>query len=575
MRIRSFAASRHAFAALFLLFVALPMMGTRLPGSGIQAQARGSAAFEANFPPGSEMRAVTEPFGFGLEEFGARLASLRESGKEPLGLVLAGGSARAYAHIGVLQALEAAGIRPDFIVANSMGGVIGMLYAAGLHPDTIAELVCALPPEYYLDLVLPTKGGLINTQRFVAAIKEVVGDIDLSQAKIPIIVTAEDLKTRRQVRLAAGPFSTVMATTFAIPAIFEPVPLGEWLLVDGGLTNVVPADIATEYSSSLIVSTALYDRAMSFGNPVSVLNRSVDIAKTRAGLEALEVARPLVIRNRVEGISYMQFAQPRGIIELGRESAEAVMASILDAFGERAENEPCENLKAARASYAASMPLAIARLGRGGMPSVEPTSRYKLYFSLLDSFGASPLDIGKTYAGFSALTQARRVRSSLSAIFSLDSQGDKAWGLVLDVVANPVDSLKAQFQFRLWGDFGEWADYAVDPESVEALGLVSWSTKGRAVAFAPRIFGSITRVQDSGAVEARASGGLSLEWKTGPSGGWDPSGFAAFISAQADAFMRYSASGTAWGPEADLRVGMGYRGIAGLRLRAKGRADLG
>ncbi len=567
MRIPGSAAKRLALALLLLLLL--------LAGLGIQAQEPPSADFNANFPAGSEMRLVTQPFGLGLDEFGARIAAVRESGREPLGLVLAGGSARAYAHVGVLQTLEAAGIRPDFIVANSMGGVIGMLYAAGLHPDTIAELVCALPPEYYLDLVLPTKGGLINTHRFVAALKEVVGDIDLSQTMIPILVTAEDLKTRRQVRLASGPFSTVMATTFAIPMIFEPVPLGDWLLVDGGLTNVVPVDIAAEYSSSLIVSTALYDRAMSFGNPISVLNRAVDIAKTRSGLEALEAADPLVIRNRVEGISYMQFAQPAGIIELGRTSAQAVLGSILEKFGARAEGAAPDALRNARAAYAASMPLTIARFGRGGMPSVEPGSRYKLFLSLLDSFGSSPLSIGKTYGGFTALTQSGRIRTSLSALFNLAGQDEKAWGLLFDLAANPVDSLKAQFQLRLWGDFGEWADYAVDPESVEALGLISWSTKGRSLAFIPRLFGSVTRIQDSGAVESRAFGGFALEWGAKSESAHSGSGLAGFMSAQADAFLRYSDRGLAWGPQWDLRLGLGFLGIAGLRARVAGRVDLG
>ena len=76
----------------------------------------------------------------GIEEFQAKIDKIRsEENREPLGLVLCGGSARAFAHIGVLKALENNKITPDFIVANSMGAVIGMLYAYGFSPDKIQD----------------------------------------------------------------------------------------------------------------------------------------------------------------------------------------------------------------------------------------------------------------------------------------------------------------------------------------------------------------------------------------------------------------------------------------------------
>jgi NTE family protein len=69
-----------------------------------------------------------------MEAFSSKMEAIKALGREPLGLVLAGGSARAYAYIGMLEVLEERGIYPDFIVANSMGAIIGLLYAAGLSP---------------------------------------------------------------------------------------------------------------------------------------------------------------------------------------------------------------------------------------------------------------------------------------------------------------------------------------------------------------------------------------------------------------------------------------------------------
>ena len=108
---------------IMLLFSLILMAGI----AGAQAQ-----NVDTVFPENDTFRVIAEPITVGVDAFSARLDKIRAEGREPIGLVLAGGSARAYAHIGVLQALEDAGIRPDFIVANSMGAVVGMLYAAGL-----------------------------------------------------------------------------------------------------------------------------------------------------------------------------------------------------------------------------------------------------------------------------------------------------------------------------------------------------------------------------------------------------------------------------------------------------------
>jgi len=112
-----------------------------------------SDTFDLEFPEGDTLRKITEPVFLGktiflqrLEErTAARAAAGSSVPRPPLGLVLCGGSARAYAHIGVLKALEQAGIYPDFIVASSMGAIVGMLYAAGYSPDDIQMLIHAMP----------------------------------------------------------------------------------------------------------------------------------------------------------------------------------------------------------------------------------------------------------------------------------------------------------------------------------------------------------------------------------------------------------------------------------------------
>ena len=556
---------RNRFSAPVLLAVCLLALGAPV--------ARAQSIDEV-FPPGDTFRNIVEPISVGGDAFAARLEAVRASGREPLGLVLAGGSARAYAHIGVLRELEKAGVRPDFIVANSMGAVVGMLYAAGMSPDTIAEVVGAVPPEYYFDLVIPTRGGIINADPFIGAIEKLVGRLDLADCPIPIIVTAEDLRTRRQVELAAGDFSRVMATTFAMPAIFEPAALGDFLLVDGGSCNLVPVDIAAKYSSLLIVSTALYDKDTNLNNLFSVINRTFDIGKTRAGIRDLVETRPFVIRNDVEDISYMQFASPGAIVERGAGSADLAMGALLAWLPASARGAPTPPaLAEARKSYASSTERILALLSRGGLPPMRPATRLKIKSKLLDTFERSPLALdSQAYLGAATAFGAGAVRATLSSLVGLSQAPGRQWGAAAGLLANPFDTVRLGAEARLWGDFGSWTDFPMSPESLEALASVSWTSKGKNVVMRPSLSGSANYALDSGewGWEARIQLALDAGTSRGAGGGaWRP-----FLSARAGGFADTLAGDPRYGPELRLEAGAAKPGLLALRARLAGRLDL-
>ena len=139
------------------------------------------------------------PIRYGEEAFLARIQARTGGLRTPVGLVLSGGSARAFAHIGVLRRLEEAGIVPDFIVANSMGSIIGLLYAAGLSPGQIYQLVSSTDLGRLFEPVLPLGGGILDPGRFSDLIRLYLGDLRLEDLPIPILVACEDLKTKRAI----------------------------------------------------------------------------------------------------------------------------------------------------------------------------------------------------------------------------------------------------------------------------------------------------------------------------------------------------------------------------------------
>ncbi|MCE5255418.1 MAG: patatin-like phospholipase family protein [Spirochaetaceae bacterium] len=525
------------------------------------------------FPEDDPLRMVVEPIQLGIDKFSARIEQIKASGREPLGLVLTGGSARAYAHIGVLETLEAEGIRPDFIVANSMGALIGMLYSAGVSPQTIRQIVETTPPEQYLDIVMPTKGGLLDSSSFSAMIRSLVGDIDLADTPIPIIVTAEDLKTRRQVELAEGDFPRVIAATFAMPAIFEPVSLGDLLLIDGGVANLAPVAIAARYSSLLIVSTALYNREMSFGNPLTVINRAIDIGKTRNGMEDILAVQPMVIRNEVEDVSYMAFSEPELVIELGRKSAAASLEGIKARLPEAAAGRaPDPVLEAKRQAYAVSIPARMAELSHGALPACAPRWSFRPILKVADDFEPEPMALsGQAFAGISLYGASGRTRYGFSALYGMGQDAGRQWGLSAQSLFNPVGTLRLSGALRLWGDFVPLSSYVFDPESLEALAVVEWSSLGPEFTLSPRGSMDATMDVDNGSLAWVARLGLSARLQRA---GDDQRLFFPFVQAYAGMFADSAAGILRYGPEAVAKLGISRSDLGAVRLRGRLRYDI-
>lgn len=536
------------------------------------------------FPEHDVFRQVTEPLGIGTDQFAQRLARVRASGREPVGLVLTGGSARAYAHIGVLEALEAEGIRPDFIVANSMGALIGMFYAAGMSPQTIAQVVQTMPPEQYLDIVLPIRGGLLDSANLQSLVRTLVGDVDLSDLPIPILVITEDLKSRRQVELAAGDFSKVLAASFALPAVFEPVSLDDLLLIDGGVTNLVPVATAARYTSRLIVSTALYDRPMDFGNPITVINRAFDIGKTRSGMEEIFAFTPLVIRNDVETISYMAFSDPSLIIEQGRKSAQSCIESIkanLESSVEVSggndvikEPETDRTLEERRKFYATQVPLQLSLLSSGALPAsnlhwnLQPTLKVADRF-VPNTFEPESLGLtGQAYAGLSFDCAVGKARYGLSTLFGLGAVQGKAWTLGAQALLNPVSTLRLSGAVRLWGDFVPLSSYGLDPKSIEASVGISWSSASQQslCAFVPRFSASAKYSLDTSGFDWQT--GLGLESQH------EQRQFLPRIHTYTGFFADSASNTIHYGPEGGVKLDLALEHHGALRLRGASRFDI-
>ncbi|MBN2858642.1 MAG: patatin-like phospholipase family protein [Sphaerochaetaceae bacterium] len=289
------------------------------------------SAVQANSNSSSDLLDAVVPFEYGIERFEQRIAASRQ-GEEPVGLLLSGGSARAFAHIGVIKAFEELGITPDYLVTNSMGSIVGILYAAGLNSDQIYDIVKNIDPGTLFAMTYPFEGGLIDPLAFIDFIFSYLSETpELEQLEIPIIVITEDVRTKRQVLIAEGDVRTVLAASFALPVYFPPVEFRGHLLLDGGTTNIVPVEIATRFSDTVIVSTTFYEgKGISLNNPLSLLNVSMDAAKRRQGVSSLlENPQALWIRCDVEDFSFMDFDKVDELSRNGYTSSMAIREKLL------------------------------------------------------------------------------------------------------------------------------------------------------------------------------------------------------------------------------------------------------
>jgi NTE family protein len=166
-----------------------------------------------------------------------------------IGLVLGGGGARGLAHIGVVMALQRAGIPIAAVAGTSMGGLVGALFAAGVATDVIereiAELGRWTAQLRLVDISLSSGGLSVRGRRVYDLMADLIGPTaTFADLQIPLAVVATDIRSGRDIVIQGGRVIDAVRATISIPGVFLPVDLGDLRLVDGGVLNNVPVDVA-------------------------------------------------------------------------------------------------------------------------------------------------------------------------------------------------------------------------------------------------------------------------------------------------------------------------------------------
>jgi len=174
-----------------------------------------------------------------------------------IGFVLGAGSARGWAHIGVLRALDEAGIKPDLIAGCSIGAVVGAAYAAG-RLDQLETWARSLDWKRMLKLMdFGLRGGLIKGRRVREVFREQFVEREFSELALQFGAVATDLHSGQEIWLREGKVSTAVSASLAVPGLFPPVRHEDRFLVDGGVVNPVPVSLCRAMGADIVIAVDL------------------------------------------------------------------------------------------------------------------------------------------------------------------------------------------------------------------------------------------------------------------------------------------------------------------------------
>lgn len=168
-----------------------------------------------------------------------------------IGLVLGGGGARGFAHIGVLKSLEKRGFEPEAVAGCSMGGIVGALIAAGYDSGQILALVEEIKPWNLLDV--GRMGSLIGGRGMAHQMKKYLPET-FEELKIPLAVTAVDLQEGKLMVLSGGLLHPALRGTSSVPGIISTEQHGDRYLIDGGLLNNLPVDVINSMTNAPVLA---------------------------------------------------------------------------------------------------------------------------------------------------------------------------------------------------------------------------------------------------------------------------------------------------------------------------------
>lgn len=263
---------------------------------------------------------------------GLSSCSLVGSKKPVVGLVLGAGAARGFAHVGVIKALEAQGIRPDIVAGSSAGSVIAALLASGATGNELNRLALNLDEATIADWGLPFAGrfgGLIKGDALQNMVNREVQNKSIEQMRIPLGIVATELQSGKGVLFRTGNTGLAVRASCSVPGVFQPAVISGKEYVDGGLVAPVPVSYARQMGATLVIAVNISSEPVhqDASGTLGVLQQTISIMQRSINQYELKSA-DIVIQPHLKQMSSGDFKSRNAAILAGEVATQEQMGLI-------------------------------------------------------------------------------------------------------------------------------------------------------------------------------------------------------------------------------------------------------
>lgn len=269
-------------------------------------------------------------------EVGESVTPLPLGDESRIGLALGGGAARGFAHVGVIQVLEEAGIRPQFVVGTSAGSLVAALYASGMQAAELKKTAISMQEAAITDWLLPIfNRGALKGDALAQYVNQQVQSRSIENMSLPLGIVATDLRTGEAVVFRRGNTGTAVRASSAVPGVFLPVKIGDREYVDGGLVAPVPVQQARQMGANFVIAVDISSDPQSgdTGDVFKILLQTFTIMGRSINALALRQA-DLIVRPSLKDVGSADFASRERSIEQGRQAMLAALPLLRQKLAE-------------------------------------------------------------------------------------------------------------------------------------------------------------------------------------------------------------------------------------------------
>ncbi len=254
-----------------------------------------------------------------------------------IGLALGGGAARGFAHVGVIQVLEEAGIKPAYVAGTSAGSLVAALYASGRNGAQLQQVAETMEEAAFTDWTLPFfSRGMLRGEALARYVNAQIGNKLIEDMPVPLGIVATDLNSGQGVLFQRGDTGSAVRASSAVPSVFLPVRIAGREYVDGGLVSPVPVRYARQMGAELVIAVDISSSPE--GNPagdtLQILLQTFAIMGKSINSYELRDA-DLVIRPALPGVKGSDFTARRRAIEAGRLAMQQALPQLRQAIADK------------------------------------------------------------------------------------------------------------------------------------------------------------------------------------------------------------------------------------------------